>query len=295
MKITFLGTSAMVPTADRNHPAILISRNSENLLLDCGENTQRQLRKIKFSPSKLTRLLITHWHGDHILGIPGLIQHLASNNYNKTLEIYGPKNSKLFIKKVISSFLLKGKIEYNVHEVSGKFFENQDFILEATSLKHSAPCLAFSFIEKDKRNINLDYVKKFGLIKHPLLGDLQKGKDIVYNGKKILAKKATKIKKGKKVTYITDTEFTKECIKAAKNSDILICESTFSADMEEKAKEYQHLTSEQAAKIAKLSNSKKLILTHFSQRYRTPEQLEKEAKKIFKNTTIAEDFMSIKI
>ncbi len=295
MKITFLGTSAMVPTKERNHPSILINYDRENILIDCGENTQRQLKFINFSPNKITKLLISHWHGDHILGIPGLIQTLGANNYEKTLEIYGPKNSKNFMKKIINSFLLENKIKYKVHEVNGKFFENENFYLEATYLNHSAPCLSFSLIEKPKRKMNLTYLKKFKLTKHPLLGELQKGKDIIYLNKKIKVKDATFIVKGKKITYLSDTLFHPSCIKAAKNSDLLISEATFANDFKEKAKEYSHLTAEQAAQIAKKAKAKQLILTHFSQRYKTTEELEKEAKKIFKNTIAAKDFTTINL
>ncbi|MEK6935129.1 MAG: ribonuclease Z [Nanoarchaeota archaeon] len=290
MKITFLGTSAMVPTKERNHPSILINYNRENILLDCGENTQRQLRLINFSPNKITRLLVSHWHGDHILGIPGLIQTLGANNYEKTLEIYGPKHSKLFIRKIMNSFLLKDKIKFKVHEVTGKFYENEDFYLEAYYLKHSAPTLAFSLIEKPRRKMNLKYLKKFNLTKHPLLGELQKGKNITYKSKKIKAKDATILIPGKKITYLSDTVFNPNCIKIAKNADLLISESTFANDYKNKAKEYQHLTAEQAALIAKKANAKQLILTHFSQRYKNVKQLEKEAKKIFKFTQSAKDF-----
>ena len=295
MKITFLGTSAMSPTADRNHSGVLLSYKSENILIDCGENIQRQLRHIGFSPSKLTKLLISHWHGDHSLGIPGLIQYLGANNYEKTFEIYGPKGSKQFMKKIISSFLLQRKIDFVVKEVSGKFFENQDFILEAVQVKHSAPCLAFSFIEKNKRRMNLGYLKKFKLTKNPLLGKLQKGKNVVYKGKKINVRDATIVVPGKKVTYITDTSLAPSCVRIAKKADLLICESTFSSELKEKAKEYYHLTSEDAAQIAKKAGVGKLFLTHFSQRYKDVSPLEREAKKIFKNTKAAEDFLSINL
>ena len=293
MEIIFLGTSAMVPTKDRNHPVILLRYEGENILFDCGENAQRQLKIANVSPAKITKLLISHWHGDHTLGIPGLIQSMAANDYNKTLEIFGPKNSKKFMLRMMSAFLLEGKINFRVEEVSGKFFKNDDFILEAFPLKHSAPCLAFSFIERDKRNINLDYLKKFNLQKNPLLGQLQKGKDIIYQGTKIKARDATIIKKGKKITYITDTELHSNCIKAAKNSDLLICEATFSKKHEQFAKDYRHLTAEQAAIIAKKAGVKKLILTHFSQRYKNIKILEKEAKSIFENTICSKDFMRI--
>ena len=295
MKITFLGTSAMVPTKDRNHPSILFNYKEENILFDCGENIQRQLTKLGFSSAKITKLLLTHWHGDHSLGIPGLIQSMSSHNFQGILEIYGPKNSKLHMKKIIDAFMLKNKIKISTKEISGKFFENKDFTLIAYPVKHSAPCLAYSFIEKPKRRINLEYLKKFDLQKHPLLGNLQKGKNIVYKGKKIKVKDATYIVPGKKITYITDTTLNNNCIKAAKDADILICEATFASDLEKKAKEYLHLTAKQAAIIAKRAKAKKLILTHFSQRYKSLNHLLDEAKKVFKNTIIAEDFMSIEI
>ena len=228
MKITFLGTGAMLPTKERNPNAILISYNSEGILIDCAEGTQKQLRLAGISPTKVTKLLITHWHGDHVLGIPGLIQSLGANNYTKKLEIYGPKGSKNFFKNMMSGLVFKSRINYELYEIDeGKFFENRDFYLECNEVRHSIDCLSYSFIEKDKLKINIDYTKKFGLIQHPLLGELQKGKDIVYNGKKIKVKDATIIKKGKKICFILDTYYDKNLIKIAKDSDLLISESTW--------------------------------------------------------------------
>ncbi len=296
MKITFLGTSSMVPTKERNHPSLLISYEAENIMIDCGENTQRQLKIADISPTKVTRLLITHIHGDHVLGIPGLIQTLSSSNYSKTLKIYGPPTIKQLIKNIITTFNLEDKIEIEVNEIKpGIFLKTENFQIEAISLKHSTTCYAYSFKEEDKRNINLAYTKKFGLTRHPLLGQLQKGKDIVYKNQKITVEKATKLRKGKKITVIYDTAFTENCIKIAKNSDILISEATFTEELKEKAKEYMHLTAKEAALIAKQAKVNKLILTHFSQRYKDSKEILKEAKKIFKNTIIANDFMTIKL
>lgn len=295
MKITILGTAAMVPTKNRNHPSVLLNYKAENILFDCGENTQRQLITKGFSSAKLTKVLITHWHGDHSLGLPGLIQSMAHNNYKKKLEIFGPKNSKKFVNKMISAFLLKNKIQYKVREVKNKFYQTRDFTLEALPMKHSSPCLAYSITEKPKRKIDLKYLKKFNLKNNPIIANLQKGKDITYKGKKIKASKATFIVQGKKVAYITDTLFNQNCIKISNNADLLICESTFASDLKDKAREYLHLTAQDAAKIAKKAKVKKLILTHFSTRYKDNSIMEKEAKKIFKNTTLATDFMTIQL
>jgi len=286
----------MIPTKERNHSSILISYKNHGILVDCGEGTQRQLRIAGIKPSRITKLLITHWHGDHVLGIPGLIQNLAAHNYKGTLEIYGPRGSKKYLRNMLSGIVLQERLKYEVKEVSpGIFCKNNDFTLEAAHLDHLTPCLAYSFKEKDARKINLNYTKKFGLTRHPLLGSLQKGKNIIYKGKKILARKATALIKGKKITIIMDTAPTKNAVKIAKNSDILIAEATWSKELEKFVMKRKHLTAEIAAKMARQANAKKLILTHFSQRYRNVKDLEVEAKKIFKNTILAEDFMSVNI
>lgn len=298
MKLTFLGTSSMVPTADRNTTAILLNYISENILIDCGEGTQRQLRKVKVSPTKITKILITHWHGDHVLGLPGLLETLAKSEYNKTLEIYGPSGTKKFIKELYRVFISQhSKINLKVRDVTknGKFFENQEFALLAQKLDHTSNCYGYSFQERDKRKINLTYTKKFGLTKSPLLGKLQQGKTITYQGKKITPKLGIITIPGKKVTFLIDSKKIKEMTSLAKNSDILVSEATFTNEQKELAGKRKHMTAKQAAEVAKASKSKKLILTHFSQRYQSTSELEKEAKKIFKNTFVAKDFSTFDV
>lgn len=296
LDVIFLGTASMVPTVERNHSGVLITYRDEGILVDCGEGIQRQLRIAGISPTKITKLLISHLHGDHVLGIPGLMQSMAANNYSWTLEIYGPEGTAVFINKLRATFILEGKIDVKVVEVKNKrFVDTKHFALEAMMLHHTAPCLGYSFIEKDRVNINVKYLEKFGLKSHPILKELQMGKDIKWKDKLIKAKDATIVTKGKKITAITDTGLCKECYELAKDSDLLICESTYDQEMEEKAKEYRHLSSNQAAEIAKASKSKRLILTHFSQRYKTITKLKSQAKKIFKNVECAKDFMKISL
>jgi len=294
MEIIFLGTSGMQPTRERNLFSVLLRYNNENILIDCGEGTQRQLRIANMSSTKITKILITHVHGDHINGLPGFLQNLNANEYNKELEIYGP----LGLKKIMSHILSIARVDIKLRVIEikeGIFFKNDDFKLECKRLSHSCLCYGYSFIENDKRRINLNYTKRYGLVKHPLLGILQKGKDIAYNGKKIKARDATIIVKGKKISLITDTEYCESAIKLARDSDVLISESTFLDDLKETALKFKHLTSRDAALIAKKAKAKKLILTHFSQRYKDLRNMEKEARKIFKNTITAKDFMRINL
>lgn len=288
----------MVSTKERNTTSILINHKSENILIDCGEGTQRQLKIQKLSPAKITKILITHWHGDHILGLPGLIQTLSHSEYTKTLEIYGPKNTKKYINNLLNSFQFQdNKIKINVTEINSnkKFFENKDFSLHSQKTNHSTYGLAYSIQEKEKRRINLAYTKKFGLEKDKILGKLQQGETITFKGKKITPEKGTILIPGKKITIVLDTELTKDLIQFSKNSDLLISESTFSKELKKEAEKSKHMTSEDAANLAKKSNSKKLILTHFSQRFTTTTEIQKEAKKIFSNTICAKDFFTCEV
>lgn len=296
IKITFLGTSDAVPTATRNHTAILLTYEGENILIDCGEGTQRQFKKAKINPCKLTRLLISHWHGDHVLGIPGLLQTLALNKYNKSLKVYGPKNTKSFMKKILDTFVFRGKQALEIEEINGKFVNEKDFYLEAEKMSHGIPCNAYVFVKKGQVRIDKKKLEKTNLPQIPLLQKLKQGKNISYKGKMYLAKNLTFKEEDKKIAFVFDTSMNKNITPFVKDSDILICESTFASEMQEKANEYKHLTSLQAAEIAKKAKVKKLILTHISQRYeRDKKKILDEARKIFKNSFLAEDLETLEV
>lgn len=293
LKIIFLGTSASIPTAKRNHTAILLDYKNENILIDCGEGTQRQFRKARLNLMKITRLLITHWHGDHVLGIPGFLQSLAFNKYRKTLFIYGPKGTKRFMKLMLNTFVFAGKISIRVEEITkdGKFYENDDFYLESKSMSHGTPTYAYSFIKKGKIRIDKKKLEKSKLPLGPLLQKLKQGKDIIYKGKKYIAKDLTYEEGNKKVSFVLDTSANSKIANFVQDSDLLIIESSYADELKEMAKEYKHLTAKQAGEIAKKSKSKKLLLTHISQRYdKNPKKILDEAKKIFKKTSLVEDF-----
>ena len=296
MEILFLGTSSMVPTKERNHSGILISYKNENILVDCGEGIQRQMKIAGAKITRITKILISHWHGDHVLGIPGLIQSMSASGYGGKLRIYGPQRTRDFMKKMLEVFAFDNRIDIEVNEIKGgKFFENDDFILEAKQLEHNVPTLGYGLTEKNKRRINLNFIKKAGVPMGPLLGKLQRGKSIIWKNKKITPENATNIIKGKKITIINDTLPCRNADALAKGSDLVICEATYSSDMEDKSTKYMHMTAAQAAKLAKKSNAKKLVLTHFSARYKDTKDLEKDAKKYFKNVVCAKDFMNIRL
>jgi len=293
IKITFLGTSDSIPTKLRNHPAILLAYKNENILIDCGEGTQRQFKIAEISPMKLTSILITHWHGDHTFGLPGLLQTLNMMNYNKKLKIYGPKGTRRYIN--LLKELANINLSLDVYELENNVFvDNSEFCIETKSMDHTSPTNAYSFKIKDKRRLDKQKLKKLKLPNSPIIKSLQQGKDIVYNNRKIKASQVSYIEKGRKVTIVLDTKLNQNAINLAKDSDILISESSFSSEDKDHAKEFKHLTATDAAVIAKKAKVKRLILTHVSQRYEgNISIIEKEAKKMFKNTSIAKDFDSL--
>jgi ribonuclease Z len=294
IKVTFLGTSGAFPTAKRNHPSFLISFQGDSILVDCGEGTQKQLRKAKISPCKIDKILITHWHGDHILGLPGLLQSLSLNEYNKKLTIYGPKG----IKKKI--FFMGKAFPYNVNlevkEISKKFFENDYFYLEAQEMDHGIFCNAYNFVLKNKIKINPEKLKKYNIPEGKHLSPLKSGKNIKYNGKRYLAKNLTFKEKSKKISFVMDTAINPRIKKFVEEADLLVIESTFSSNEEKLAKEHKHMTLKQSVNEAKKANVKKLALVHISDRYENQfENFLKEAKKNFENTIIPEDLNSVEI
>jgi ribonuclease Z len=290
INLTFLGTSNAMPTIQRNHPAILLEYSGETILFDCGEGTQRQLRIAKINPNKITRLVITHLHGDHILGIPGLLATLGMSEYQKTLKIYGPRRTKRHL-DLLEQTYGKFNIKYEVHEPDSLVVNEKDFMIEKYSMNHGIETHAYAFVEKEKRKLLKDKLKKLKLPNSPIIKNLQDGKDIVWKGKKIKAKTVSYVQPSRKVTIITDTKMNENAIKIARNSEVLICESTYSSNEKKYAEEHMHLTTSDAATIAKKAHAKKLLLVHTSQRYEGQEKtLEKEARKIFKNVRIVKDF-----
>ncbi|MFC1768162.1 ribonuclease Z [Nanoarchaeota archaeon] len=296
MEIIFLGTSSMVPTKDRNHSAVLVIQDGDGTLIDCGEGTQRQLKIAGIKPSVISRILITHWHGDHVFGLPGLISTLSKSEYNRTLEIFGPSDSKRRIELMNKVFIYDEGVDLKITEVSkGKIFENDVLYIETLPLEHGTDVLGYSIVEKDRRRIDLKEIKKLGIPEGPLLGKLQQGKDITFKGKKIKADDVTNIVEGKKVTLITDTMPTANATVLAQDADVLICEATYASDMLDKAEKHKHMTAKQAAQIANVANVKQLFLTHFSARYKSPHILEEDARDTFNNTEAASDFKRVRL
>lgn len=296
MQITFLGTSAMVPTKERNHFSFYVKYKNEGILFDCGEGTQRQIRIAGIKPSRITRVFISHFHGDHILGLPGLLQTLSGSQYEGTLRIYGPPGLKEIIKKIKELFVFENAPEMEIHEVKeGCFLETNYFYAEAFALEHGIKCLGYRLVEKERLRINIEKAKKLGLKEGPMLGRLQNRETVEVGGRKITSEEVTYKVRGRVLGVISDTVMTENVEKIANKADLLISEATHTSKDKEKAKDFKHFTSREAAQVAKSSGAKKLVLTHLSQRYKEAKTVLADAKDIFDNTIVAEDFMKIKV
>tara|TARA_Y100000310_G_scaffold343131_1_gene449366 strand:- start:1445 stop:2338 length:894 start_codon:yes stop_codon:yes gene_type:complete len=294
-EITFLGTGCMQPTKERNHAGIMFNYDEELLLFDCGENIQRQARIAGFKLPKIKKIFITHWHGDHVFGLLGLLNSLSAQKDESTVYIYGPKGTSENV-KIIKKLLGNQVPKLTVKECGkGKVVDTEKYVVTSQPLNHSVPCVGFKFEEKTRMKFKMTLLKKFGLKPGPLLGKLQRGKTITHKGKKISPKDVMYEIPGKSFVYITDTRPCKGAETLAKEVDVLIIESTFKEDLQEKAIEFSHLTTKEAALIGNRSGAKKIILTHFSQRYKYVKELEDEAKQYFPEIKAAEDFMKVKL
>ena len=295
MQIQFMGTSCMVPTKDRNHQSIYISTQGLNMLVDCGEGTQRQLKIAGIKPASISRIFITHWHGDHVLGLPGLLQTLNASEIQHKLFIYGPKGTIKSFEHMFSAFLFSINFEHEIIELEGGSLKIKHITVDYQGLEHSMPTLGYSFTEEDRRKIRLKKAKELGIPEGPLLGKIQNNKKIEHNNKVYMPDDLSYVVKGKKLAVVLDTVPCKNAEYIASGADTLICESSYKNEHKEKAIEYRHMTASDAAGIATRSGAKQLIITHFSQRYKEPSEILEEAKSIFPDTIAAYDFMKHKV
>jgi ribonuclease Z len=302
LEIVFLGTGSGIPTPKRNPAAIYMRYESDNehvMLFDCGEGTQRQMMKAKgVNFMRISRIFITHWHADHWAGLIGLIQTMNLEKRKKPLYIYGPEAER-FVSDILDldywgpRFQIIAKnIPFEGQKIT-EIVKEKDFAIFSTPVNHSVPAVAYCLKEHDMWNVDLKKAGKYGLKQSPLIGKLKKegklkvkvkGKDTV-----IRLKDIGKLNPGLKVVYSGDTKSCSTLTKISKKADLLIHDSTFMEEREAR----MHGGVKDAAQTAKKAGAKKLILTHFSRRYQDLSPLEKEAKKVFKNTVTAEDFMRI--
>jgi len=299
LKITFLGTGGSFPTKGRGVTSIAIQREGELLLFDCGEGTQRQMTKTAVSPMKIDSIFLTHFHGDHFLGLPGLIQTLSLMGREEELKVWGPEGAEERMNSLLEVPVYTKNFEVKVRELSpGDRVDREGYKIKTAETDHSAKGLAYGLIEDQRPGkFHPEEAKSLGLEPGPDFSRLQGGESVELQDGTVVKPEQVlgPSRPGRKIVYSGDTRPTEGIRNLAEGADVLIHEATFSSDMADEAEEASHSTTKQAAEIAKEANVEKLFLTHPSPRYSDVSVLEEEAEEVFQNTTMAEDLMEFKV
>lgn len=293
MKIVFLGTSAAIPTEKRCLSSIAVKRGGELLIFDAGEGMQKNFLQAKLGINKKMKIFISHLHIDHCLGLIGFFQTISLLGRTKKIDIYGESRLREFIEENfrIINITLAFEIEIHVIEKEGVIASEDDYQISCCKADHSIRAYSFCITEHPRPGVfDVEKASKLSIPKGELFQKLQHGEDVSVNGKLIKSNEVVGPKReGRKVGISGDTRPSIELKDFFNSCDILIFESTYNHDYQDKAKETFHSTSTEAALLAKESNCSKLILTHFSSRYDDPNILLEEAKTIHSNVDLAED------
>jgi ribonuclease Z len=300
-EILFLGTSASAPSARRGLSAAIVSHDEYRFLVDCGEGTQRQILQSGAGFKRLTRILLTHGHLDHILGLGGLLSTFLRWEAIEELEIFGGRSALDRVHDLLYGVVLRGKhppMPLTMNEIKpGIFFEANDFTVTAFSVTHRGPdCLGYIFETKARRPFLADKADALGVPFGPERGELVNGKSITLaDGKTVKPDDVLgSWQSGTKLVVIGDTGRTDNLLKHCRDADALVIESTYLDEEAEMARQFAHLTAKKAAELAKEAGVKKLILTHLSRRYRERDVLA-EAQSVFPESVVARDFDSFQV
>jgi ribonuclease Z len=292
--LVILGCSSQQPTRFRNHGAYLLRWNGEGLLFDPGEGTQRQFIFAEVAPPTVNRIFISHFHGDHCLGLGSMLMRLNLDKVTHPIHCYYPASGKRYFDRLRYCCMYREQITVVEHPVreEGLVEDDGKFRIEAAFLDHGVDNIGWRISEPDTIRFHKEALKQFA-IDGPDVRKLEEMGSLMIGGKKVLLEEVSHMRKGDVFSYIVDTRPCPNAHHLAKGAKLLLCESTYLDEDKHLAFEHHHMTAKQAAELAHDSSVQILVLTHFSARYRDPEVLGTEAKKIFPNTIVAEDFKRI--
>jgi len=299
MRMVFLGTSSAAPTAERGLSSIALLRGSELLLFDAGEGMQRNFIKAGLGMNKKMKIFISHMHADHSVGLLGLLQTMALQGREKSIDIYGEPRVEEFWEenRRIINFGLTFEVHVHTIEKEGVVIEEDDYRVSCCEALHSVPSYAFCLEEFDRPGVfDIKEAKRLGIPEGEMYSKLQHGHDVTYKDEKIKSSQVVgRPRRGRKIGISGDTRPTEKLAKFFRGCDVLVFESTYSKDKQQKAIENWHSTAAEAATMAKQASAKKLFLTHFSARYDETSVLVQEAGAIHDNVEAAEDLKAIEI
>jgi ribonuclease Z len=290
--LIILGCSSQQPTRFRNHGAYLFRWNDEGLLFDPGEGTQRQFIFANVAPPVVNRIFVSHFHGDHCLGLGSMLMRLNLDKVNHPIHCYYPASGKKYFDRLRYGTIYHETIEVIEHPVHepGIVHDDGRFKIEAAFLEHGVENIGWRVTEPDSRKFDQKKLDGFG-IRGLLVKELIEKGELMVQDRLVALDDVSHIQQGDSIAIVIDTRYCQEAIDIARNAKILLCESTYQEEHADLAYKHYHLTAKQAGQIAKDANVKLLILTHFSARYQGLKGFEIEARSVFPNTYAADDFL----
>src|SRR2546425_2400100 len=298
MQVVFLGTSGSWPTPKRNVSAVAIKRGPEVILFDCGEGTQRQFMLSKLSFMQVSRAFVSHFHGDHFLGLPGMVQSMSMNGREAPLDVYGPRGIERLVGELLSLGYFTPGFAVRAKELPpGGEIDGGEYVVRAFEAVHTVPCVSFVLEEKTRPGrFSVDRAEALGVPSGPLYSRLQAGEPVTIGGRTVRPGDVLgPPPRGRKIVYTGDTMPHETLLEMARHADVLIHDATSDAALEEKAKRDGHSSSPQAAGPAQGAGVGLLILTHLSPRYEDPTSILQDAKAVFANVRVAEDFLEVDV
>jgi ribonuclease Z len=291
MRITFLGTAGSWPTKERSASAIVLDTEREVILMDCGEGTQRQFFHSSASFMKVRRVFLTHFHGDHFLGLPGLIQSMCLNNRTEPLDIYGPPDAGEMVGRVLQLGYFTLRFPVEVHPLApGATVELEGYQVRTAHADHPVPALAYRVDEAPRRGrFDAELARSLG-IRGADFRQLELGESVQVDGRSVHPDDVMgPPRPGRSVVYSGDSSPSEEIRKLAHRATVLIHEATTAQDLEEQANSWGHSSARQAAQLAREAEASSLFLTHFSARYKELDPLEAEAQVVYQGVQMARD------
>lgn len=292
-----LGSGGGIPSLHRALPAVLVRRGGAGLLLDCGEGTQMQLMRSGHSAAKVGAVFISHLHGDHVNGLPGLLMSLAQQGRTEPLRIWGPPPLRAFLEAVRRYLRFRPPYELVVEETRGGTLAEGPCALRALPLRHRGPTLGLVLEEPPRPGrFSVEAAERLGIPEGPVRKRLQQGETVEVNGRLVRPEEVLgPPRRGRKVVYATDTRPSPQLVEAARGADLLIHDGMFAEDLRQEAELRGHSTARQAALVAREAGVRQLLITHISPRYPDERVLLQEAREVFPQTVVARDLLEIEV
>ena len=302
IEVFILGTGGMMPLPGRGLTSVLVRREGELFLFDCGEATQIAFRRLGLRWKKISHIFISHTHADHVTGLPGMLSLSAQVERSEPLHVYGPPRVRAYIEQSLRILDIYIDYEIVIHETfdNGLLVAGDGYEIHACRLRHSKPCLGYTLVEGDRAGeFHPERAAELGVPRGPLWGRLQGGAAVTLDDGRVVesAQVMGAARAGRKFAFITDTAMVDGLDRFVADADLMICEGMFAQDLRESAHDKKHLTARQAGALARVGGVRRMGLIHYSPRYteRDLKQLLREAREEFPGSFLTRDLQELSI